>query len=119
MNADGKGCAATDTGKLDFSHISVCSTRKFYFAQGEPALPSGYVLPEPVEETPRRRRSAGETAEGTATDGMTRQRAKPPRCRCRNTNDTPQSRQAPKPDTATDPAAGTPSGGRKPHGPQM
>lgn len=52
LNEDGKGCAATDTGKLDFTHISMSSTRKFTFAQGEPELPSGYILPEPVEETP-------------------------------------------------------------------
>ena len=36
LNEDGKGCAATDTGKLDFTHISMSSTRKFTFAQGEP-----------------------------------------------------------------------------------
>ncbi len=56
LNEDGKGCAATDTGKLDFTHISMSSTRKFTFAQGEPELPSGYILPEPVEENTRRRR---------------------------------------------------------------
>ena len=28
-NADGKGCAPTDTGRLDFSHVSAGSTRKF------------------------------------------------------------------------------------------
>ena len=33
-NADGKGCAPTDTGRLDFSHVSAGSTRKIYFAQG-------------------------------------------------------------------------------------
>ena len=27
-NADGKGCAPTDTGRLDFSHVSAGSTRK-------------------------------------------------------------------------------------------
>ena len=48
-NADGKGCAPTDTGRLDFSHVSAGSTRKIYFAQGEPTLPSGYVVPEPEE----------------------------------------------------------------------
>lgn len=52
LNEDGKGCAATDTGKLDFTHISMSSTRKFTFAQGEPELPSGYIVLEPVEETP-------------------------------------------------------------------
>ena len=69
LNEDGKGCAATDTGKLDFTHISMSSTRKFTFAQGEPELPSGYILPEPVEETPAEEGVTGETAEGTAADG--------------------------------------------------
>ena len=69
LNEDGKGCAATDTGKLDFTHISMSSTRKFTFAQGEPELPSGYIMPEPVEETPAEEGVTGETAEGTATDG--------------------------------------------------
>ena len=50
LNADGSGCAATDTGTLDFTHISMSSTRKFTFAQGEPKLPSGYVIPEPAAE---------------------------------------------------------------------
>lgn len=49
LNEDGKGCAATDTGTLDFTHISMSSTRKFTFAQGEPKLPSGYTVPEPTE----------------------------------------------------------------------
>ena len=48
-NADGKGCGPTDTGRLDFSHTSASSTRKIYFAQGEPTLPSGYVVPPKVE----------------------------------------------------------------------
>ena len=69
LNEDGKGCAATDTGKLDFTHISMSSTRKFTFAQGEPELPSGYIVPEPVEETPAEEGVTGETAESTATDG--------------------------------------------------
>ena len=69
LNEDGKGCAATDTGKLDFTHISMSSTRKFTFAQGEPELPSGYIVPEPVEETPAEEGVTGETAEGTATEG--------------------------------------------------
>ena len=46
LNQDGKGCAATDTGLLDLSHLSASSTRKFRFAQGEPTLPSGYIVPE-------------------------------------------------------------------------
>ena len=50
-NEDGKGCAATDSGRLDFSHVSASSNRKIYFAQGEPTLPSGYVVP-PAPEVP-------------------------------------------------------------------
>lgn len=46
-DADGKGVSPTDTGGLDFSHVSAASTtRKFYLAQGAPTLPSGYVVPE-------------------------------------------------------------------------
>ena len=69
-NEDGKGCAATDTGRLDFSHVSAGSTRKIYFAQGNPVLPSGYVVPEKVEpETPE------ETADSSLTDEETPQAA--------------------------------------------
>ena len=64
-NADGKGCAPTDTGRLDFSHVSAGSTRKIYFAQGQPTLPSGYVVPEKtVPEEPDT-----SAAENTAADG--------------------------------------------------
>lgn len=65
-NADGKGCGPTDTGRLDFSHTSASSTRKIYFAQGEPTLPSGYVVPPKAEEpTP-----AEDTADSTeSTEG--------------------------------------------------
>lgn len=60
-NADGKGCGPTDTGRLDFSHTSTeTSNRRIYFAQGEPTLPSGYVVPEPQPVEP-------ETAEPTDT----------------------------------------------------
>ena len=59
LNEDGKGCAATDTGVLDFTHISMSSTRKFTFAQGDPALPSGYVVPQPPAE---------DAADGTAEE---------------------------------------------------
>lgn len=55
-NQDGKGCGPTDTGRLDFSHSSAGSNRRIYFAQGEPDLPSGYIVPapepEPVEPAP-------------------------------------------------------------------
>ena len=47
----------------DFSHVSAGSTRKIYFAQGDPVLPSGYVVPKKVEpETPE------ETADSSLTD---------------------------------------------------
>ena len=59
LNEDGKGCAATDTGVLDFTHISMSSTRKFTFAQGDPALPSGYVVLQPPAE---------DAADGTAEE---------------------------------------------------
>ncbi len=62
LNQDGKGCAATDTGLLDLSHLSASSTRKFRFAQGEPTLPSGYLVPEvsTPEETPEENPDAAE-----------------------------------------------------------
>ena len=67
-NADGKGCASTDTGRLDFSHVSAGSTRKIYFAQGEPTLPSGYVVPEPEEPAQTEEPSADETTADGAED---------------------------------------------------
>lgn len=63
-NADGKGCGPTDTGRLDFSHTSASSTRKIYFAQGEPTLPSGYVVPPKVEE-PAPAEDAADSTEST------------------------------------------------------
>ena len=68
LDSDGKGCAATDTGVLDLSHLSASSTRKFRFAQGEPELPSGYVVPEPPElpEPPAETAPADPTAAETA-----------------------------------------------------
>ena len=50
-------------------HVLLNEDGKFTFAQGEPELPSGYIVPEPVEETPTEEGVTGETAEGTATDG--------------------------------------------------
>lgn len=66
-NADGKGCGPTDTGRLDFSHTSASSTRKIYFAQGEPTLPSGYVVPPKAEDTAPEEGAADstESTEGT------------------------------------------------------
>ena len=63
-NADGKGCGSTDTGRLDFSHTSASSTRKIYFAQGEPTLPSGYVVPPKAEE-PTPAEDAADSTEST------------------------------------------------------
>lgn len=63
-NADGKGCGPTDTGRLDFSHTSASSTRKIYFAQGEPTLPSGYVVPPKAEE-PTPAEDAADSTEST------------------------------------------------------
>ncbi len=72
LNQDGKGCAPTDTGMLDLSHLSASSTRKFRFAQGDPTLPSGYVVPEKIEpataETETEEPTADPSAE-TAADG--------------------------------------------------
>lgn len=68
-NADGKGCAATDTGRLDFSHTSTdTANRKIYFAQGEPTLPSGYVIPTPQPEPTAPAEDAAEAAQ-TETEG--------------------------------------------------
>lgn len=84
LNADGSGCAATDTGTLDFTHISMSSTRKFTFAQGEPKLPSGYVVPEPAAEDTAAEDAApaedaaaseGEAAADTPADGAAEQAA--------------------------------------------
>ena len=74
LNEDGKGCAATDTGKLDFTHISMSSTRKFTFAQGEPELPSGYVVPEPTtpEEAPAEEAAGERDAPEAAGNGAIR-----------------------------------------------
>ena len=67
-NADGKGCGPTDTGRLDFSHTSASSTRKIYFAQGEPTLPSGYVVPPKVEEPAPAEDAADSTDSTDSTD---------------------------------------------------
>lgn len=50
LNTDGKGCAPTDTGALDCSHLRTDGTLQAIFAQGEPELPSGYQVPEPAPE---------------------------------------------------------------------
>ena len=67
-NEDGKGCAATDTGRLDFSHVSAGSTRKIYFAQGEPALPSSYVVPPKAEEPAPAEDAADSTDSAESTE---------------------------------------------------
>ena len=65
LNKEGKGCAETDTGQLDCSHVKTDGTLQAIFAQGVPELPSGYVVPA---QTPAPEDAAGETGEGT-TDG--------------------------------------------------
>ena len=67
-NADGKGCGPTDTGRLDFSHTSASSTRKIYFAQGEPTLPSGYVVPPKAEEPAPAEDTADSTESAESAD---------------------------------------------------
>ena len=54
--------------QMDFSHVSAGSTRKIYFAQGEPALPSGYVVPEPEEPAQTEEPSADDTTADGAED---------------------------------------------------
>ena len=51
-NTDGKGCAETDTGQLDCSHVRGDGTIRPILAQGEPVLPSGYVAPPPAAPEP-------------------------------------------------------------------
>ena len=50
LNKEGKGCAETDTGRLDCSHVRTDGSLQAIFAQGAPALPSGYTLPQPAPE---------------------------------------------------------------------
>lgn len=69
-NADGKGCGPTDTGRLDFSHTSASSTRKIYFAQGEPTLPSGYVVPPKAEEPAPAEDTADSTESAESADAV-------------------------------------------------
>lgn len=69
-NADGKGCGPTDTGRLDFSHTSASSTRKIYFAQGEPTLPSGYVVPPKAEEPAPAEDTADSTDSAESADAV-------------------------------------------------
>ena len=53
LNREGKGCAPTDTGHLDCSHLRTDGSLQAIFAQGSPVLPSGYTVPEaaPAPET--------------------------------------------------------------------
>ena len=69
-DADGKGCGPTDTGRLDFSHTSAGSNRKIYFAQGEPTLPSGYVVPQKTQDTAADAESADSTELPTVDPGV-------------------------------------------------
>ncbi len=62
LNKEGKGCAETDTGQLDCSHVKTDGTLQAIFAQGVPELPSGYVVPD---QTAAEEDAAGETGDGT------------------------------------------------------
>ena len=71
LNKEGKGCAPTDTGRLDCSHLRTDGSLQAIFAQGSPTLPSGYVVPE--EDTTGTELPAGETGaaeEQPGTDGV-------------------------------------------------
>lgn len=109
LNEDGNGCASTDTGKLDFTHISMSSTRKFTFAQGQPELPSGYVVPEPSAST-----EETETPE-TAADG-TDAAAAPADETADNTEApvTDETAETAQPETAEQTTDTTPAGGDAP-----
>ena len=50
LNKEGKGCAATDTGKLDCSHLRTDGSLQAIFAQGDAVMPSGYTAPQAVPE---------------------------------------------------------------------
>ena len=65
LNREGKGCAPTDTGHLDCSHLRTDGSLQAIFAQGSPVLPSGYTVPEaaPALET------GAEPAPETGADG--------------------------------------------------
>ena len=63
LNKEGKGCAETDTGQLDCSHVKTDGTLQAIFAQGVPELPSGYVVPD---QTPAAEDDAGATGADTA-----------------------------------------------------
>lgn len=84
LNTDGKGCAPTDTGALDCSHLRTDGTLQAIFAQGEPELPSGYVVPEPVPETP------AETADPAAQPETTADPAAPEASGAETTPETAQ-----------------------------
>ena len=74
LNKEGKGCAETDTGQLDCSHVKTDGTLQAIFAQGVPELPSGYVVPEevPVPDTETTDPAlTGETAAEGAPAGET------------------------------------------------
>lgn len=67
LNKEGKGCAPTDTGRLDCSHLRTDGSLQAIFAQGSPTLPSGYVVPE-EDMTGTEQPAAGTEAEDPGTD---------------------------------------------------
>ena len=53
LNKEGKGCAETDSGRLDCSHLRTDGSLQAIFAQGTPALPSGYSVPQAAPQQPQ------------------------------------------------------------------
>ena len=68
LNKEGKGCAETDTGQLDCSHVRTDGTLQAIFAQGTPDLPSGYLPPEQTAAAAPE--DDAETAFGQPQDGQ-------------------------------------------------
>ena len=68
LNKEGKGCAETDTGQLDCSHVRTDGTLQAIFAQGTPDLPSGYLPPEQTAAAAPE--DGAEAASGQPQDGQ-------------------------------------------------
>ena len=60
--------ASPETPRPASAIISASSTRKIYFAQGEPTLPSGYVVPPKAEEPAPAEDTADSTDSAESTD---------------------------------------------------
>ena len=64
LNKEGKGCAETDTGHLDCSHVHTDGSLQAVYAQGAVELPSGYQPAPPQPEAPAETVPEEETAAG-------------------------------------------------------